>query len=96
MTEENFKTFSTLDLYIAAFLTLNNLEVKLESKNRKVVFTFPISNELYRLLNQYNSNDDVPVADFVTTIKTLRGQMLSMRNNENKRGNGYGRQQQKH
>jgi len=91
MTEENFKTFSTLDLYIAAFLTLNNLEVKLESKNGKVVFTFPISNELYRLLNQYNSNDDVPVADFVTTIKTLRGQMLSMRNNENERGNGYGR-----
>jgi len=89
MAENNFKTFSTLDLYTAAFLTLNNLEVKLEWNNGKVVFTFPVANELYRLLEQYNSNKNIPVADFVTAIKALRGRMLSMRNG-NERGNGYG------
>lgn len=92
MAEQISKTFSTLDLYIASFLTLNNLKVKLELKSGKVVFTLPVSNELYQLLEQYNSNEGVPVADFVTTIKALRGQMLSMRNNGNERGNGYGRQ----
>lgn len=73
------KTFETLDIYIASFLTFNGLKPELQITNGRVIFVFPRSDDLYRLLSKYNSNANVGVADFVTVVKTLRGQMLSMK-----------------
>lgn len=73
------KTFQTLDLYISAYLTLCGIQPELQVTNGRVIFVFPQSDDLYRLLSNYNSNITIPVADFVTTVKMLRGQMLSMR-----------------
>jgi hypothetical protein len=36
------KTFSTLDLYLSAFLVLHEVTPKLENSNGKVVFSFPV------------------------------------------------------
>lgn len=77
MTET--KTFQTLDLYISAFLILCGIQPELQVTNGRVIFVFPQNDDLYRLLSNYNSNVNVPVADFVTTVKMLRGQMLTMR-----------------
>lgn len=77
MTEQ--KTMSTLDIYLSAFLSLHGLRPELKNNNGRVTFDFLVNDELYRLANAYNSNEPVPVADFVTEIKTLRGQMLTMR-----------------
>ncbi len=82
MAKAEERSFSTLDLYLSSFLTLNKLPPTLELKNSKVVFTFPANEALYRLMMDFNSNVNVPVADFVTAIKTLRGQMLTMRGSE--------------
>jgi len=82
------KIFSSLDIYIASFLNLNGLEPSLETRNGKVIFTFEVTDKLYRLMNLYNSNENVPVADFVTTVKTLRGKMLTIK--EGIEGNGKG------
>ena len=71
------KTFSTLDIYLASFLSLHDVHPKLENNNGKIVFTFDATDTVYRLMNRYNSNEPVPVADFVTAIKTLRGKMLT-------------------
>lgn len=77
MTEK--KTFQTLDLYISAYLTLCGIHPELQVTNGRVIFVFPQNDDLYRLLSNYNSNVNVPVADFVTIVKMLRGQLLTMR-----------------
>lgn len=79
MTEKNLKVFSTLDLYISSFLALHGLEPRLEINNGKVVFAFPATDDLYRLITKYNSDEKTPVNSFVTMVKMLRGRMLSLR-----------------
>ncbi len=69
--------YTTLDIYLSAYLQLQGLRPRLERKNNKVIFSFPVTNQLYQLLLNYNSNIDVPVADYVVAVKTLRGQMLT-------------------
>lgn len=81
------KRFATMDIYLSAFLSLHSIEPKLELRGGKVVFSFESTDTLYRLMNDYNSNEPVEVADYTTAIKTLRGKMLSMK--ESITGNGY-------
>lgn len=82
------KTFSTLDIYLSAFLSLHNLEPTLKISNGKVIFSFEATDDLYRLMNLFNSNQDTPVADYTTQIKTLRGKMLTAKEGMNGHGNG--------
>jgi hypothetical protein len=88
------KVFGTLDIYIVSFLALHGVEATLKVQNGKVVFEFDPTDNLYQILNRYNSNENVPVADFVTSVKTCRGKMLSLKKsfehpeNENGHRNG--------
>lgn len=82
------KVLELLDLYIAAFLLFNGIPPKLILKNGKVLFVFGATDEVYRLMNLFNSNEDVPVADYTAAIKTLRGRMLTAKENINGHGNG--------
>jgi hypothetical protein len=88
------QTIKILDIYISAFLSLHGIEPKLELNNGRVVFTFPAEDKVYRLMNLFNSNVDIPVADFVTTVKTLRGKMLTAKETENGKGERYGYRKQ--
>ena len=81
--KKDMQTFSTLDISTAAFLELNGIPAKLENQNGRIIFLFPISDRLYELAHAYNSNVPVPVADFVTALKSLRGRMLSARGRSN-------------
>ena len=87
------KVFTTLDLYLASFLSLNNLEPILETHGGKVLFAFEANADLYRMMTNFNENASVPVADFVTAVKVLRGKMLTMKEGiaDNGKGvrNGY-------
>ena len=71
--------FSTMDIYLSAFLLIYGIQPDLKLQNERVIFTFPATEELYKNMMRYNSNANVHVADFVTAVKTLRGQMLTMR-----------------
>lgn len=82
------KVFNLLDIHVSAFLSLHGIEPTLEQKNGKIVFTFPASEQVYRLMNRFNGDEDVPVASFCTTLKALRGQMLTAK--EGIEGNGRG------
>ena len=84
----NTKTFGTMDLYVSAFLSLHNLEPTLEERNGKIIFTFEATDNLYQLMSKFNSNEDVPVADYTTAVKTLRGKMLTAKESINGYGNG--------
>jgi hypothetical protein len=81
------KELELIDLYVAAFLMLHGIHPRLNLKNGKVIFVFDATDEVYRLMTVYNSNQDVPCLDLITAIKTLRGQMLTLRET----GNGYGK-----
>lgn len=82
------KTFSTLDIYLSAYLALQNIEPELEVKNGKTVFNFEVTDKLYMLMGEFNSNILVEVADYTTKIKTLRGKMLSAKESVAGHGNG--------
>ena len=74
-----FQTFKTLDIYLSAFLAISGIRPTLEVNNGKVLFTFSVTEDLYTFITSYNSNMAVKVTDFVTAIKALRGQMLTIR-----------------
>ena len=44
------KTFQTLDIWLSSYLSLCGIKPKLELNNGKVVFTFPVSDDLYKLM----------------------------------------------
>ena len=82
-----------LDIYISSYLALHGIEPRLETKNGKILFTFEANDQVYRLMNLFNGNANVPVADYVTAVKTLRGKMLSAKEgsiDENGNGASYG------
>jgi len=79
MTKTEQKALKVLDINQASFFALCGIPPILELINGRVIFNFPVSNKIYRLMDNYNSNVNVPILDFVTTLKSLRGQMLTMR-----------------
>ena len=54
MAKTEQKTLQTLDLYLSAFLSLSGIPPNLELNNGKVVFTFPVCDDLYKLMMNYN------------------------------------------
>jgi hypothetical protein len=86
------RTIDLLDLYLSSFLSLNGISPKLEVKSGKVHFVFDADDRIYHLMNLFNWNVEVPIVDFVTTVKTLRGKMLTLKeSNGNGKGARYGK-----
>lgn len=81
MTMEAEKKFTTLDLYLASFILLQGIDPELQITGNKVAFLFEATDRLYRLMGLFNSNTNVPVADYTTALKILRGKMLSFKEN---------------
>ena len=85
---KTIKTISLLDIYLSGYLLLHGIQPKLETINGKVHFVFEGNDRVYRLMNDFNLNEKVPVADFVTVVKTLRGKMLSAKQSIAENGKG--------
>lgn len=79
MAKSQQRDFSTVDIYLSAFLLICGIQPELEVRNGTVIFTFPTTDKLYEYIFMYNSNADVKAGTFVTAVKTLRGQMLTLR-----------------
>jgi len=76
-------TFTTLDAYLAGFLTLKGFVPDLiQEKANKVVFAFDVSKELHQAINEYNSGASVEAARLAFAVKTLKSQIHSMRRNK--------------
>ena len=82
MRKTEQKTYQILDIGLASFLELHHLPPKLELNNGRVIFTFPVSDDLYKLITNYSSNVTGHILDFEPTLKKLRGQMLTMRGHQ--------------
>jgi len=81
MKRSEEQRITSLDIYLAAFLSLHQVAPTLTVSNGRVIFVFPSTERTNQLITAYNMNTNVPVADFVVAVKTLRGKMLSMREN---------------
>ncbi len=73
------KKWNTLDIHIAAYLEYRGIPIELENLNGRVIFTAPPSDELYRLTSAYNTNDPVPIADYVGALRALKARMFAAR-----------------
>lgn len=71
------KYFTSLDIYLSAFLSFHGIEPILENRNGKIIFLFDSCDNLYRLIDRFNSDEDVPVNSFATKVKTLKGKLLT-------------------
>ena len=73
------RTYTTLDAYVAGFLTLRKHIPDFIDQNGKFVFVFIQSDELSQDLDDYNAGAVVEAAKFAFAIKTLKGQIHSLR-----------------
>lgn len=72
--------FTTTDLYLASAVSiLLQIQPKFKVENNMVLFTFPVSDDLYRAMTAYNSGVSLNAFEFAQTIKKLRGEMYMAR-----------------
>lgn len=85
------RTFSSLDVYLVGYLSLNGFHYEIELRNGKAVFIFEQSDDLYRHVSLFNSNEPVNILDFTTQVKMARGRMLAAKENAGNRHGSYKR-----
>jgi len=73
------KLFQTADLWIASYLEYRGIPSLLENRNRRVVFLFPASETLYRLLTAFQTGDPVPLSEYIEIYKALKNKMFNAR-----------------
>jgi hypothetical protein len=78
------KDFTTLDSYLAGYLSLRGFAATLVSQGDKVVFIFEATDDLYRTLEDYNTGATIEALRFALTVKTLKSQIYSIRRNHEK------------
>ena len=68
------------DVYTAAFCDYNGIEINYRlGRNGRVVFLLPGDQKTAAALVTYNSNPQVPVLDFVQSLKKVRAKMIALR-----------------
>ncbi|MFO0752973.1 MAG: hypothetical protein U0411_06575 [Thermodesulfovibrionales bacterium] len=71
------KQFHTGDVYVAAAVTLQiGKPPEFKTEKQKVLFVFPISDELHKALNAFSSGVSLNAYEFAQMIKRLRAEML--------------------
>lgn len=80
------KGFETADLYLsAAICILLNTQPNFKVENGRTLFVFPISDDLYKAMNDYNNGIPLNGYAYSQMIKRLRAEMLMRRSLEGKR-----------
>ena len=80
------REFETADLYLASAISIllkTNPDFKV--RNGKTLFIFPISDDLYRVMNSFNNGVCVNAYEYSQMIRRLRAEMLMRRGMEGQR-----------
>lgn len=68
------------DVYLASYLDFKGIEVDFrQAPTGRVVFLLPGKKETHDLMTQFNSNPQVPLLDYVQSLRKVRARMISMR-----------------
>jgi len=77
------KDFVTGDLYLsAAIISLINTNPSFKTENERVLFVFPINEDLYKAMNAYHNGIPINAYEYAQIIKRLRAEMIMRRNNQ--------------
>jgi hypothetical protein len=76
---DDAQDFTTLDAYLAGFLTLQGFIPQLIKQGPKVVFLFHGTIELQESINAYHSGAEVEAIRLAIAIKALKCQIFSMK-----------------
>lgn len=77
------KQFETADLYLAsAICILLNTQPSFRVENGRTLFVFPISDDLYKAMNEYNNGIPINAYSHAQMIKRLKAEMYMRRNME--------------
>lgn len=68
-----------MDIHTAAFLDMRGHPPCLTKQGTRVVFDFPNSQSVLKIINLYNENPEVPLLDYVSHLRKLRAQMFAAR-----------------
>ena len=73
------KNYKTSDLYLAAFLKLNNQKLKVEKTSGKAAFLFEETDELLKLVNDYLTEEGTcnPLS-YTNSIKNLKNLIYNL------------------
>lgn len=73
------KNYKTSDLYLAAFLKLNNQKLKVEKTSGKAAFLFEETDELLKLVNNYLTEEGTcnPLS-YTNSIKNLKNLIYNL------------------
>jgi len=77
-TELNFPLY-LYDIHTSAYLQFKGLNPELKKEGTRVVFCFPNTPKTQTLIDEYHNNPIVQLLDYVSHLRRLRSQMLSMR-----------------
>ncbi len=77
------KIFSTMDVYVTAYIYLTtDVYPTLKNYKGKVSFNFPLTGEVIQSINNYNTGKKIEALKFSLTIKNLKSQIFSLKNQE--------------
>jgi hypothetical protein len=80
MNREKIKNKIPLfDIYQIAYAELKGIPSELSIQGTRVEFNLPASDEVYKVLREYQTNPSVAIIDYVTVLRRLRARMLSKR-----------------
>jgi hypothetical protein len=89
MNKGQLAQFTTLDSYIAGYLTLQGFQPDLVDQGGKVVFVFESSDGLNQAIAAYHTGAKVQASVLASAVKSLKGQIHAVRREKGKR---YGSQ----
>ena len=74
------KDFVTADLYLSsAIALLLNILPNFKVEQGRTLFVFPISDNLYKAMNEFNNGVPLSAIEYAQMIKRLRAEMLMRR-----------------
>lgn len=80
MEKEKAKEFITADLYLSSAISIYlKTKPSYRVENRRVLFVFPLTDDLYSAMSAYNGGGSICAFEYAQTIKRLRAEMLMRR-----------------
>jgi hypothetical protein len=67
------------DIYVSSYLHFKGINPELKKEGTRVIFCFPNTPEIQSLMDNYYKNPTVGLVDYVSHLRRLRAQMLSLR-----------------
>jgi len=67
------------DIYQTAYCDYKGIQPTLIKQDRRVIFLLPDTPGTYQIITEFNNNPRVPLLDYLTHLKKLRAQMISLR-----------------